>query len=267
MVCDLRVEIEGMEDALRWWPDWTNSTKYPYFSLAPGQTVSVGAVIPRTQGFPGVSIVEMRSCDGEDPPASYFEAPAKQLTTVVSPPHDKAAEPAAADGDTKKPAVAAPKPANATAATKPKAAPKAAPKSAAEPEGDAEDEEAEASETAPETEDDGVAASALKKPDCSTKTGAGGLKARWCIEKAPYVWVEPKRNRRIVRVRGEITNLESNVSLCGIKVQLDSNKSAINTWPDWWPESDEDDPLDPGNSFGGFICGCGSMQSRPPFRI
>lgn len=178
----------------------------------------------------------MRGCDGEDPPASYYDVPAKeQHTTVVPTPAD---------------ATTAAKPANAIAAAKPKAEARKA--AAAEAEGDAEGEEAEAAPEMPPA-DDGVAASTLKKPDCAAKTGAGGLKARWCIEKAPYVWVEPKHHRRIVRVRAEITNLQSNVSLCGIKIELDSNKSVINTWPDWWPESDEDDPLDPGNSFGGFV--------------
>lgn len=176
----------------------------------------------------------MRGCDGEDPPASYYDVPAKQQHTTVVP--------------TPANATTAAKPANAIAAAKPK--PKAA---AAEAEGDAEGEEAEAAAPEMPPADDGVAASTLKKPDCATKTGAGGLNARWCIEKAPYVWVEPKHHRRIVRVRAEITNLQSNVSLCGIKIELDSNKSAINTWPDWWPESDEDDPLDPGNSFGEFV--------------
>lgn len=201
----------------------------------------------------------MRGCDGEDPPASYFEAPEKKDVAAQPAPKDKGAKADAA------PAPAAAKPASATA--KPataKPAPKAAAATAAgatapaagagdgDGEGGAADGDADADAGAAEAppDDDGVQASTLKKPDCTTKTGAGGLKARWCLEKAPYVWVEPKHHRRIVRVRAEITNLQPNVSLCGIKVELESNKSAINTWPDWWPESDEDDPLDPQSSFG-----------------
>lgn len=202
---------------------------------------------PSDSGFPDFSIVEMRSCDGEDPPASYFASPAKK---------DLVASPLSIDKAAKGGAKPAPKQAAAAA---PKSAPKAPAAAAAngedESDGDNDDDDdgSDDAHAAEGTTDDGVPASTLKKPDCRTKTGAAGLKARWCLEKQPFVWVEPRHHRRIVRARAEITNLQPNVSLCGIKVELEAGKSAINTWPNWWPESDEDDPLDPGNAFGTYL--------------
>lgn len=237
--------------------------------MSPGQTVSVGAVIcqeqgsfghiwiqfllwltshkrnntPSGAGFPNVSIVEMRSCDGEDPPASYFDSPQKKDHLLVS--FDKAHKPRSKP--TPKQTAAASKPKKPTFAATPSADADVAGAEEEEEDDDDDDDDEDAEGT---EEEDGVPASTLKKPYCTTKEGADGLKARWCLERQPYVWVEPKHHRRIVRTRAEITNLQPNVSLCGIKVELEANKSAINTWPDWWPESDEDDPLDPGNSFG-----------------
>lgn len=247
-----------MKEALRWWPTWLNTTAYPYFSLSPGQFVSVGGVVPKEQGFPTIKITQMRSCDGEDPPPSYFNEIAnfegkQQQQNVHGPIVRAIAVPfpsKAAAAPTKAAAAVAPtttKPSSSSSSSNDKTPSKGTTSGAAA---------SPASEAAPaDTDsdngsDDDAAESSIKgKKDCSIVTGTTGLKARWCVDLKPYVWVEPRRKRRFVRVQGEVTNLQPNVSLCGIVVQLESNKSAVSTWPEWFPDSGDDAPLDPGQSF------------------
>lgn len=99
-----------------------------------------------------------------------------------------------------------------------------------------------------EKENDEIPSSLTGKKKCEVVKGLRGLQARWCVDLSPKVWVEPKRKKRYVRVVGEATNLESNVSLCNMEFWVESNKSAVSTWPDWWPNSGVEQ-LDPGNSF------------------
>jgi len=293
-VCNLHVEVSNMTKALRWWPTWFNTTAYPYFALSPGQTVSVGAVIPQEKGFPEIKIIQMRPCDGESPPlddeesamtsesggdhASHNEeSPGNATTTATTTTTTKPtatpgltttptvptttptvpAAPAAPATPTKavavevdkaitaaKPAAAAKAPAPATPAApaEPKAA--ADPKAAAGPKAPAD----EAVEEVEEKEDDEIPSALMGKKKCEVVKGLNGLRARWCVDLSPKVWVEPKRKKRYVRVVGEATNLETNVSLCNMEFWVESNKSAVSTWPDWWPNSGVEQ-LDPGNSF------------------
>ena len=279
-VCNLHVEVSNMTKALRWWPTWFNTTAYPYFALSPGQTVSVGAVVPQAKGFPVIKITQMRPCDGESPPLDDEESPMTNetggdhassnedppgnatttttrkptatpgLTTTPTPPAPATpAKAVVAEGGYKaitaaKPAAAAPAPAPATPAPpaepKPAADPKADPKAAAPADDAVEEVEGK--------EDDEIPSALTGKKKCEVVKGLHGLQARWCVDLSPKVWVEPKRKKRYVRVVGEATNLESNVSLCNMEFWVESNKSAVSTWPDWWPNSGVEQ-LDPGNSF------------------
>jgi len=285
-VCDLHVEVSNMENAIRWWPTWFNTTVYPYFTLLPGQTVSVGAVIPQAKGFPQIKITQMRPCDGESPPldeeddidmTNEGEGPppsdsidlARNATTatitttkpaatsgltinptVLTTPTDStipakhiSVEVNKAEGEPTGATTASAMPADlATAADSTAVAPATVPA----PKADAPEDEAVEGEEENEQEE---IPSALKgKKKCEVVKGVNGLQARWCVDLSPKVWVEPRRKKRYVRVAGEVTNIMSNVSLCNIEIWLQSNKSAVSTWPEWWPNS-SDEQLDPGNSF------------------
>eukprot|EP00624_Nannochloropsis_granulata_P004305 evm.model.NODE_31561_length_12213_cov_34.665684.3 len=288
-VCDLHVEVSNMENAIRWWPTWFNTTVYPYFALSPGQTVSVGAVIPQAKGFPQIKIIQMRSCDGESPLSDEEDdidmtdevggdlvsnnidlernattatttttqpAATSGLTTsstVLTTPTDPAAPVIPAkrilvevNKANQEPAVAVAAPltsaALATAADSTAVAPAPVPAPKAEAPGD------EAIEEEEEKEDEEIPSALKGKKKCEVLKGVGGVQARWCVDMSPKVWVEPKRKKRYVRVAGEVTNVMSNISLCNIEFWLQSNKSAVSTWPEWWPNSG-DEQLDPGNSF------------------
>ena len=277
-VCDLHVEVSNMENAIRWWPTWFNTTVYPYFALSPGQTVSVGAVIPQAKGFPQIKIIQMRSCDGESPLSDEEDdidmtdevggdlvsnnidlernattATTTTTSTVLTTPTDPAAPVIPAkrilvevNKANQEPAVAVAAPltsaALATAADSTAVAPAPVPAPKAEAPGD------EAIEEEEEKEDEEIPSALKGKKKCEVLKGVGGVQARWCVDMSPKVWVEPKRKKRYVRVAGEVTNVMSNISLCNIEFWLQSNKSAVSTWPEWWPNSG-DEQLDPGNSF------------------
>ncbi len=252
VVCDLHVEVEHMKDALRWWPTWLNTTKYPYFSLSPGQAVCVGVVVPQPKGFPLIQVTQMRPCDGESPPLDdeetavmnetggtgvpvVAEAEEVPVAVPIAAPAAKAAAASAAGEDDAAPAKPKKTKAKGGAAT-------AAPAAVGE-----DDEEPQEVETPPD--DDEIPSALTGKKKCEIKTGENGLKVRWCVELKPYVWVEPRHKKRYVRVQGEVTNLEKDTSLCHMKFWVESNNTVRSTWPEWWPNSGLDAPLDPGNSF------------------
>jgi hypothetical protein len=333
-VCDLRVEIDDMEKALRWWPTWFNTTVYPYFAFSPEQTVSVGAIIPKRKGFPEIRIREMRPCDDESPPLNDEDAalvsqttptttvnmgpgtatPSSNTTASVSglivslaPPLSASDLPPAMDLPPAplsplippQPVAPAPPPSvpekdavymqppkysrvNGTSRNLVEAASIAAdqpagsqevsplPSSPMEAPGATEAEDAKpTNETAaPSTStsdvnpadtsagageedeegDEEVPSNLKGKKKCEVQTSSQGHRVRWCVDLSPKVWRERKRKRRYVRVVGEIANLERDVSICNIQLWLEANKSAVSTWPEWWPNS-KDEALDPGNTY------------------